>query len=142
MISEFVLDKHFDLRCSWHELSFICSAWTESLDPLRRPALSRARIRVQHSLLLRRDKNKLRCTRKAIGTSAAASASGQTRMSVKRLSLSLSRCSCWLSVPGSLEDTHYRSPKTEMLTPLAPPWASMTVGGMLTQWTVVVLKAE
>ena len=75
-------------------------------------------------------------------TSAAATASGQARMSVKRLSLSLSLCACGLSVPCSLEDTHYRSPKTEVLTPLAPLSASMTVGGMLTQWTVVVLKAE
>lgn len=32
MFWEFVLDKHFDRRCSWHELSTICSAWTESLD--------------------------------------------------------------------------------------------------------------
>jgi len=109
------LDKHFDRRGSWHKLSIICSAWTESLDPSRRPAPSRARIRVQHLLLFRRDKNKPRCTRKAIGTSAAASASGQTRMSVKSLSLSLSQCACWLSVPCSLEDTHYRSPKTEVL---------------------------
>ena len=69
-------------------------------------------------------------------------ASGQTGMSVKSLSISLSQCWCWLFVPCSLEDTHYRSPKTEVLTPLAPLSASMTVGGMLTQWTVVVLKAE
>src|SRR5215203_3248462 len=86
MNSEIFLDKHFDRRGSWHKLSIICSAWSESLDPSRRPAPSRARIRVQHLLLLRRDKNKPRCTRKAIGTSAAASASGQTRMSVKSLS--------------------------------------------------------
>ncbi len=86
------MDKHFDRRCSWHKPSTICSAYTKGLSPLRKPVPSRARIRVQHLLLLRRDKNKPRCTRKAIGTSAAASANGQTRMSVKSLSLFITMC--------------------------------------------------
>jgi hypothetical protein len=77
-----------------------------------------------------------------MGTSAAATASGQTRMSVKSLSLSLSQYACGLSVPCSLKDTHYRSPKPKALIPLAPSQASTIVGGMLTQWTVVVSKAE